>query len=245
MAMSLLTTNNKISEFETRGFLNRPITDPMSTSVYNKYPFIFTNSYPGEKYAIKHKVQSQRGCNPSWQVLEPQPKELFNSLDMVNSNKCLNQGIMGPVCGPVEGVALQEQPPNMCTDLLPFRPVGCSMELEIWNPSSDSRKAGLKIGSKIFLFFKNDCVANVIFNGEVSYANYKWERAVFTGYATITLNSKSESVFGKNFTIELRSGTESYGTAYTPFGLANYQLLCTKKFKEREWKNSLYSLSQI
>jgi hypothetical protein len=240
--MAISTLKNETSKSKNRDFLNSPITDPMSTSVYHKYPFIYPMG-PGPKYAIKHEVHSRRGCNPSWQVLKPQPIELFNSLDIVNSNRCMDEGIMGPTCGPVKGVAVQEQPPNLCTDMLPYCAVGCALELEIWNPSSFARKEGFNIGSKMYIVFKTDCLAHVLFGGEVTHAEYKWERAVFTGYSTVTLRWPLESGFGTNFVVELRAGTQDYGTAYTQLGMANYRLLCHKKFRGRNWENSLYSLA--
>jgi len=124
------------------------------------------------------------------------------------------------------GNPVQEQPLDMCTDLVPSFPwlLGCKLTLQLNSVSNVSRVIGLTIPSKIeFLFLTRDLGILVLENVTLPSA-YKWNRSVSTNIAFLTIVDFTE--------FELRASTPHYGTCYSNLGFANYSLeyeRCTAK----------------
>ena len=124
------------------------------------------------------------------------------------------------------GNPVQEQPLDMCTDLIPSFPwlLGCKLVMQLSSVSNVSRALGLTIPSKLEFVFLTRDVGLLVLETVTLPAAYKWTRSVSTNLAYFSIQDFTE--------FELRASTPHYGKCYSNLGFANYSLeyeRCTAK----------------
>src|SRR3990167_7800906 len=204
----------------------QPITNPLQLPAPDAFGSKATTNPATAPAAIT--TQTNSAANPN-----PNPNTTHNRLvDVPKYDEtqewaacCHNTG---PMCNVVHGIPEQEQPTNTCTDMLPWSLVNKTLLLQFCASTQNTEAEPLS--SLYRIVFQSDCECDLVSCGHTVRCSYQWYRDWNTQIGELfisTLNgapllmSAAPMKIYKALSVELRAGTQSYGTAYCEAGFAN------------------------
>jgi hypothetical protein len=211
-----MATNNTLFEFSnyTPNVFNNPSS--MITTPYEQYPYL--------EHPSKTKAAMEGQIDGYGITLTTYNQEIPVYIP------CMYNGLGDERYGIPE----QEQPLDLCTDLLPsypWSPQG-KIKFQLSSVSNVARSYGFTIPDWFEFSFLSRDKGLLSFNHKKDplFVNYTWQRSVSTNVGFLTIQFQGY-VFN-DLNLELRASTQSYGTAYSELGFANYTLdykYCTAK----------------
>lgn len=223
-----MTTNNTLFQFDNYIPNVFPVRSPLLTTPYEQYPYLELPSKPKptsegqfEDFAIT--------CNTYQQDVPVYLPCTYNTLGDERY-----------------GIPEQEQPLDMCTDMLPSHPwlhKGRRIKLVLNSVSNVARQYDLTIGDELEVEFLTRADALLILKHKTVPIHYVWDRSVSTGIAFFTLQFPG-FVFN-DLTFELRASSPNYGTAYSPLGFANYEMNHRYCTSTQLLPHSTYSITKL
>ena len=167
-----MATNNSLYVFDNytpNVFYNR---GPMITTPYENYPFM---EHPSKtKAASQGQLEGyEKTCTTFNQDIPVYVPCMYNSLGDER-----------------HGIPVQEQPLDMCTDLLPSHPWlnnGGKLKLQLNSVSNVARQYGLTIPDTLEFHFLTRSQGSLIMKHKTIAVNYIWERSVSTSIAFLTI----------------------------------------------------------
>jgi hypothetical protein len=145
------------------------------------------------------------------------------------------------------GIPEQEQPLDLCTDLLPshpwLSPQGGHIKFVLSSVSNVARQFDLTISDSFEVHFVTRDTGYMVLKQKTVPIAYTWDRSVSTSVAFLHINF--QSFLFADLDLELRASAPDYGTAYTPLGFCNYELHYKRCTAQQLLPHSVYSIHRL
>jgi hypothetical protein len=222
-----MATNNTIYQFDnyTPNVFNVP--NLLTTTPYEQYPYL--------EHPSKYKSSSQG-----------QTDQYAINCSTYNTEVPVYIPCMTNTLGDERyGIPEQEQPLDLCNDLLPSYPWlnQGTIKFLLSSVSNTARHYDLTIGDTFHVLFETRHTGKLVLKHKTVPVYYTWERSISSGIAYLTL--EFPSFLFSDLKLELRASTPSYGTAYSPLGFCNYELRYPRCTAQQYLPHSVYSIEKL